>query len=81
MHSSPLICISIPDSPSTFQPKVFPNYKLEFQDGQGMEVEVIILEFLGSPPSHTLHHLLHPHPPDYLHPQPHPVALLGVDGI
>ena len=39
--------------------KVFPNYKLEFQDGQGMEVEVIILESLGSP--HHTHTHTHTH--------------------
>ena len=74
VHSIPLICISIPDSPSTFQPKVFPNYKLEFQDGQGMEVEVIIPEFLGSPPPHTPPPTSSPPPPYYLPPQPHPVC-------
>lgn len=38
-----------PDLSSTFQP-VFPNYKLEIQDGQQVGVEVIKPESLGFSP-------------------------------
>lgn len=53
MLSSPSICISLPGLSLRLSAKVFPNYKLEFQDGQGVGVEVIKPESLGVSPSPT----------------------------
>lgn len=41
---------------------VFPNYKLEIQDGQGAGVEVIKLESSGFSPNPPTNIILHPCP-------------------
>lgn len=78
MLSSPSICISLPGLSLRLSAKVFPNYKLEFQDGQGVGWRSLSLSPLESPPHQ---HILHLHPPYHVHPPPLPQAQLGVDGV
>lgn len=54
--SSPSVGFLTPPSSQS----VFPNYKLEIQDGQGAGVEVIKLEFFGFSPQPTVHFILVP---------------------
>lgn len=62
MLSSPSVCISLPGFPLHLSAKAFPNYKLEFQDGQGVGVEVIKPESFGFSPQTNTYLICNPHP-------------------